>query len=103
MRMLKSTFAVAKAAAVATVLSATAISANAADMTLRGASLFDENHAYTKTLREFERLIGEAYSGDINFEMHLNGELGDESDFVTFLQQGVRTSHSINGYAIPVP
>ncbi|MFW2589465.1 TRAP transporter substrate-binding protein [Sagittula sp. SSi028] len=67
----------------------------AQDMTLRGASLFDEDHAYTKTLREFERLVSEATDGAVAFELHLNGELGDESDFVTFLQQGVAIDYAV--------
>ena len=95
MKFVKSTITAAKLATAAAVLSATALPATAADITLRGASLFDENHAYTKTLREFERIIGEEYDGDIEFEMHLNGELGDESDFVTFLQQGVAIDLSL--------
>ena len=95
MSFLKSTFAATKAAGLAAVIAGVSATASFADITLRGASLFDENHAYTKTLREFERLIGEAYSGDVSFEMHLNGELGDESDFVTFLQQGVAIDYAI--------
>ena len=79
------------------VVSAAAIVATSASAqtALRGASLFDEEHAYTKTLREFERLVTEAYDGDISFEISLNGELGDESDFVTFLQQGVAIDYAI--------
>lgn len=95
MGIMKSTFAIAKATAAAVALTTITMSANAADVKLRGASLFDENHAYTKTLREFERLIGEAYADGVDFEMHLNGELGDESDFVTFLQQGVAIDYAI--------
>lgn len=95
MSFLKSTFAVSKAAGLAAAIATFTTAASAADITLRGASLFDENHAYTKTLREFERLVGEAYDGDIAFEMHLNGELGDESDFVTFLQQGVAIDYAV--------
>jgi len=95
MSILKSTFTLAKAAAAATALATIALPVSAADITLRGASLFDEDHAYTKTLREFERIIGEEYEGDVEFEMHLNGELGDESDFVTFLQQGVAIDYAI--------
>lgn len=76
---------------VAAVL-ATSVSA---DTALRGASLFDEEHAYTKTLREFERLVGEKYDGEVSFDVSLNGELGDESDFVTFLQQGVAIDYAI--------
>ncbi|MCL4151367.1 UNVERIFIED_CONTAM: hypothetical protein GTU68_061920 [Idotea baltica] len=76
----------------ATAITATSVSAETA---LRGASLFDEEHAYTKTLREFERLVTENYDGDVTFDISLNGELGDESDFVTFLQQGVAIDYAI--------
>lgn len=69
--------------------------ASAQDVTMRGASLFDEEHAYTKTLRKFEELVTSNYDGDISFEISLNGELGDESDFVTFLQQGVAVDYAI--------
>lgn len=95
MTILKSTFTITKAATFAAAITTVTATTGAAEVTLRGASLFDENHAYTKTLREFERLVGEAYEGDISFEMHLNGELGDESDFVTFLQQGVAIDYAI--------
>jgi len=82
-------FAASAAAAVILATSATAQTA------LRGASLFDEEHAYTKTLREFERLVAENYDGEVSFDVSLNGELGDESDFVTFLQQGVAIDYAI--------
>lgn len=84
------TFAVSTIAA-ATIM-ATSVSAQTA---LRGASLFDEDHAYTKTLREFERLVTGGYDGDVSLDVSLNGELGDESDFVTFLQQGVAIDYAI--------
>lgn len=67
----------------------------AEDVTLRGASMFDEEHAYTKTLRQLETLIAANYDGGVKFELSLNGELGDESDFVTFLQQGVAIDYAI--------
>lgn len=67
----------------------------AADVTLRGASMFDEEHAYTKTLRNLEKQIAANFDGDVAFELSLNGELGDESDFVTFLQQGVAIDYAI--------
>lgn len=80
----------------ATAASAIMVTAATADtVTLRGASMFDEEHAYTKTLRQLETLIADAYSGDVAFELSLNGELGDESDFVTFLQQGVAIDYAI--------
>lgn len=52
----------------------------AQETTLRGASMFDEEHAFTKTLRKFEELVGEYYDGDVVFDLRLNGELGVESD-----------------------
>lgn len=66
-----------------------------ADTTLRGASMFDEAHAFTQTLREFERLVAEKYDGDVSFDLRLNGELGVESDYVTYLNQGVAVDYTI--------
>ena len=82
--------------ALATGLAAVSLTAaNAENVALRGASLFDEEHAYTKTLRKFEEIVTASYDGDVSFEISLNGELGDESDFVTFLQQGVAIDYAI--------
>ncbi|SMX47859.1 TRAP transporter substrate-binding protein [Maliponia aquimaris] len=80
----------------ATGLSAASMTAALAqDVTLRGASMFDENHAFTKTMRKFEELVGEYYTGDVEFDLRLNGELGVESDYVNFLQQGVAIDYTI--------
>lgn len=90
-------FTTAKSFAVGTALAVSLFStaAVAQDVTLRGASMFDEDHAFTKTMREFERLLGESSGGAIAFDLRLNGELGDESDFVTFLNQGVAVDYTI--------
>ncbi|SFR43698.1 tripartite ATP-independent transporter solute receptor, DctP family [Yoonia tamlensis] len=88
----KSMTTFAASAVAATTILATSV---AAETTLRGASMFDEEHAYTKTLREFSRLVSENYAGEVSFDISLNGELGDESDFVTFLQQGVAIDFAI--------
>ena len=71
------------------------VSVAQADVTLRGASMFDEEHSFTKTLREFERLVGEKYDGEVSFDLRLNGELGVESDYVTYLNQGVAVDYTI--------
>ncbi len=71
------------------------VSIAGADVTLRGASMFDEDHSFTKTLREFERLVAEKYDGEIAFDLRLNGELGVESDYVTYLNQGVAVDYTI--------
>ncbi|WP_371155822.1 TRAP transporter substrate-binding protein [Jannaschia sp. 2305UL9-9] len=68
--------------------------AASAQTTLRGASMFDEEHAFTKTLRKFEELVQEKTDG-IEFDLRLNGELGVESDYVTYLNQGVAVDYTI--------
>ena len=71
------------------------VSVAQADVTLRGASMFDEEHSFTQTLREFERLVAEKYDGEVAFDLRLNGELGVESDYVTYLNQGVAVDYTI--------
>lgn len=92
MTFFKKTITLLSGAVVATsLLASTAI----AQTTLRGASMFDENHAYTKTLRKFADLVKENYDGDLTFDLRLNGELGVESDYVTYLNQGVAVDYTI--------
>jgi tripartite ATP-independent transporter DctP family solute receptor len=67
----------------------------AQDVTLRGASMFDDNHAFTKTMREFARLVETKAPGAATFDLRLNGELGVEKDYVNFLQQGVAIDYTI--------
>lgn len=67
----------------------------AQEVTLRGASMFDDNHAFTKTMRKFAELVDQYYDGDAKFDLRLNGELGVESDYVNFLQQGVAIDYTI--------
>ena len=63
--------------------------------TLRGASMFDGNHAFTKTMVKFAELTDKYYEGDVTFDLRLNGELGVEKDYVTFLNQGVAIDYTI--------
>lgn len=82
--------------ALATVLGAASVTSASADsVTLRGASMFDNNHAFTKTMVKFSELVGEYYDGDVEFDLRLNGELGVEKDYVNFLQQGVAIDYTI--------
>ncbi len=64
-------------------------------MTLRGASLFDNDHAYTKTLVKFGELVNEYSGQEIEFDLRLNSELGIEPDYVNFLTQGVAIDYAI--------
>ncbi|PRY26545.1 tripartite ATP-independent transporter DctP family solute receptor [Aliiruegeria haliotis] len=91
-----SIFIKSRAVVAALAVSVTAtLPAAAADMTLRGASLFDENHAYTKTLMKFGELVNEYSGQDIEFDLRLNSELGIEPDYVNFLTQGVAIDYAI--------
>ncbi len=81
------------AGAVAAV--ALAGAAQAQGVTLVGASQFDENHAFTKTMREFERLVTECYSGDVTFDLHLNSELGLEKDYFENMSQGIAIDYAV--------
>ncbi|MEX2629190.1 MAG: TRAP transporter substrate-binding protein [Tistlia sp.] len=68
----------------------------AAEITLVGASQFNEDHAFTKTMREFERLVSECYTEEpIVWEMHLNSELGLEKDYVAFMNQGLSVDYAV--------
>jgi TRAP-type C4-dicarboxylate transport system substrate-binding protein len=85
----------AKAALAGVVLAAIALPASA-ETTLRGASMFDDKHTFTKTMVKFADLVKENYKGgDVTFDLRLNGELGVEKDYVTFLNQGVAIDYTI--------
>ena len=62
----------ATAATAALVLAATL--AHAETITLNGASQFDENHAFTKTMRKFEELVQEYYQGEDELEFRAASE-----------------------------
>lgn len=84
-----------RGASVACAFAVAVSSASAQDITLRGASQFDENHAFTKTMERFANLVNEKYDGEVKFDIRLNSELGVEADYVTFLQQGVAIDFTI--------
>ena len=65
--------------------------------TLVGASQFDEDHAFTKTMRKFEELVQEYYQGpdEVEFELHLNSELGLEKDYFAYMSQGISVDYAV--------
>ena len=71
-----------------------AVSANA-QTELVGAVQFDENHSYTKAMREFERVASECSGGSLTFDMHLNSELGLEKDYFENMSQGIAVDYAI--------
>jgi TRAP-type transport system periplasmic protein len=62
---------------------------------LVGAVQFDETHAFTKALREFERVAGECSGGSLTFDLHLNSELGLEKDYFENMSQGIAVDYAI--------
>jgi tripartite ATP-independent transporter DctP family solute receptor len=71
--------------------------ATAQTITLVGASQFDEDHAFTKTMRKFEELVKEYYQGpeEVEFELHLNSELGLEKDYFAYMSQGISVDYAV--------
>jgi tripartite ATP-independent transporter DctP family solute receptor len=64
-------------------------------ITLRGATQFDESHAFTRTIRRFEELVREYYDGPVNFELYVNSELGLEKDYFVYMSQGIAVDYGI--------
>lgn len=83
------------ATAVACVAAMSVSAVSAADITLRGASLFDNNHAYSKTLIKLGELVNEEMGSTVTFDLRGNSELGIEPDYVNFLTQGVAIDYAI--------
>jgi TRAP-type C4-dicarboxylate transport system substrate-binding protein len=83
------------AAAMAMVLASSI--ANAETIRLSGASQFDEDHAFTKTMRKFEELVKEYYQGpdELEFVLHLNSELGLEKDYFAYMSQGISVVYAV--------
>lgn len=83
----------ANAAAGCSLLALTAVPSLATELV--GAVQFDESHAFTKALREFERLAGECSGGSLTFDLHLNSELGLEKDYFENMSQGIAVDYAI--------
>jgi TRAP-type C4-dicarboxylate transport system substrate-binding protein len=81
------------AAATCAALISGATTASATELV--GAVQFDENHAFTKALREFERVAGECSGGSLTFDLHLNSELGLEKDYFENMSQGIAVDYAI--------
>ncbi len=62
---------------------------------LKGATQFDENHAFTRTIRKFEELVQQYYDGPVEFELYLNSELGLEKEYFAYMSQGISVDYGI--------
>lgn len=74
----------------------TATKADATEViTLIGASQFSDEHVYTKTIRKFAELVEQYYEEPVEFEVHLNSELGLERDYFAYMNLGIAVDYSI--------
>ncbi len=64
-------------------------------ISLKGATQFDEPHAFTRTIRKFEELVKEYYDGPVELELYLNSELGLEKDYFAYMSQGISVDYGI--------
>lgn len=64
-------------------------------ITLKGAVQFGEDHAFTRTIRKFEELVKEYYDKPVDFELHLNSELGLEKDYFVYMSLGIAVDYGI--------
>ncbi len=87
-------FSVALSAAIALL----GVSVAGADtITLNGASQFDDDHAFTKTMQKFEELVRQYYQGpeQLEFVLHKNSELGLEKDYFAYMSQGLSVDYAV--------
>jgi tripartite ATP-independent transporter DctP family solute receptor len=81
-------------AAAAFALAAGSASAQNA-ITLHGASQFNDDHAFTKTMAKFEELVKKYYGKPVNFVLHKNSELGLEKQYFEYMSQGKAVDYAI--------
>jgi tripartite ATP-independent transporter DctP family solute receptor len=80
---------------VSTVALAAFASAVAAQETWHGASQFNDDHAFTKTMVKFEELV-KKYSGKpVSFVLHKNSELGLEKQYFEYMAQGKAVDYAV--------
>jgi tripartite ATP-independent transporter DctP family solute receptor len=87
--MLKRTFCrITLAAAVAGMAALPGIAGAQEPITLHGASQFNDDHAFTKTMVRFGELVKKYYGKPVNFVLHKNSELGLEKQYFEYMAQG---------------
>jgi TRAP-type C4-dicarboxylate transport system substrate-binding protein len=71
------------------------VGASAQTITLHGASQFNDDHAFNRSLLKFEELVKKYYAKPINFVLHRNSELGLEKDYFAYMNQGISVDYGI--------
>ena len=77
------------------VLVALGVSVQAQTITLHGATQFNDDHAFNKSLLKFEELVKKYYGKPINFVLHRNSVLGLEKDYFAYMNQGISVDYGI--------
>jgi TRAP-type C4-dicarboxylate transport system substrate-binding protein len=84
------------ASALAIALGGFALPARAQQViTLHGASQFNDDHAFTKTMVKFEELVKKYYGKPVNFVLHKNSELGLEKQYFEYMSQGKAVDYAV--------
>ena len=87
--MLKRRFCgIAAGAALAGLLALPGTAAAQEPITLHGASQFNDDHAFTKTMVRFGELVEKYYGKPVKFVLHKNSELGLEKQNFEYMAQG---------------
>ena len=82
-------------AVLAALIGAGAMPAAAQNITLHGASQFNDDHAFTKALAKFAELTQQYWGKPIEFVLHKNSELGLEKDYFAYMNQGISVDYGI--------
>jgi tripartite ATP-independent transporter DctP family solute receptor len=77
------------------VAAALAGAAQAQTISLNGASQFNDDHAFTKSMVRFEELVKKYYGKPINFTLHKNSSLGLEKQYFEYMAQGKAVDYAI--------
>lgn len=64
-------------------------------ITLNGASQFNDDHAFTKSMAKFGDLVKQYYGKPINFVLHKNSSLGLEKQYFEYMAQGKAVDYAI--------
>jgi TRAP-type transport system periplasmic protein len=87
--------AVVAASAVALALGGALPATAQTAITLHGASQFNDDHAFTKTMVRFEELVKKYYGKPVNFVLHKNSELGLEKQYFEYMSQGKAVDYAV--------
>ena len=82
-------------AAAAGVIGTPAIVRAQEPITLNGASQFNDDHAFTKTMVKFAELVTQAWGKPINFILHKNSSLGLEKQYFEYMAQGRAVDYAV--------